>query len=82
MKMLKTIHFDQTDGNVYELPAGTDEWAISGAFAFSRLEEGEIKGKLKQAFSNGFLSLENFGRATFATVAEIEADQKLSLIHI
>ena len=50
MKMLKTIHFDQTDGNVYELPAGTDEWAISGAFAFSRLEESEIKGKLKQAF--------------------------------
>ena len=79
MKMLKTIHFDQTDGNVYELPAGTDEWAISGAFSFSRLEEDEIKGKLKQAFSNGFLSLENFGRATFATVAEIEAEQKTEL---
>ena len=79
MKMLKTIHFDQTDGNVYDLPAGTDDWAISGAFAFSQLEANEITGKVKQAFSNGFLSLENFGRATFATVAEINEEQKEKL---
>ena len=72
MKLLKTIHFDQTDNNVYDKTAASDEWAISGAFAFSNAREDELKGKTKQAFSNGFLSLESFGRSTFATVSEID----------
>lgn len=80
MKMLKTIHFDQTDSNVYEKAAGADEWAISGAFAFSQLEENEITGKIKQAFTNGFLSLEGFGRSTFSSVTEVNEDQKNTLI--
>lgn len=79
MKMLKTIHFDQTDRQVYENAAGTDEWAVSGAFAFSRLEESEITGKTKQAFTNGFLSLERFGRSTFSSVTEIKEEQKTAL---
>jgi len=49
--------------------AGPDEWAVSGAFAFAALTEPPI-GKLRQAFANGFLSLESFGRATFVTVAD------------
>lgn len=76
MKLLKTIHFDQSDTHVYAQTAGNDEWAVSGAFAFARHDKSEIKGKVKQAFSNGFLSLESFARATFTSVAEVETDEQ------
>lgn len=79
MKLLKTIHFDQTDNNVYDITAASDEWAISGAFAFSNATEDDLKGKTKQAFSNGFLSLESFGRATFVSVTEIDAETETQL---
>lgn len=75
MKFLRTIRFDASDDNVYEVAAGPDEWAISGAFAFTGLAPEEVKGKLRQGFANGFLGLTSFGRSTFATVAEIDAEE-------
>ncbi len=74
MKFLKTIRFDPSDDNVFGQAAAPDEWAVSGAFEFAGLEKGDIAGKTKQAFANGFLSLESFGRSTFASVAELEQD--------
>ena len=74
MKFLKTIRFDTSDEHVFETPAASDEWAVSGAFAFSHLSSGEVKGKTKQAFANGFLALQSFGRSTFASVAECGED--------
>jgi hypothetical protein len=70
MKLLKTIRFDASDERVYETAAATEEWAVSGAFAFAGLVAETIAGKTRQAFANGFLGLANFGRSTFATVAE------------
>jgi hypothetical protein len=70
MKFLKTIRFDTSDDNVFELGAAPDEWAVSGGFAFADMRTDEVKGKTKQAFANGFLSLSSFGRSTFASVAE------------
>ena len=75
MKLLRTIRFDQSDDNVYETAAAPDEWAVSGAFAFADLPPEAVKGKVKQAFANGFLGLASFGRSTFAVVSEIEADE-------
>lgn len=80
MKLFRTIRFDQSDDRVFDPAAGPDEWAISGAFAFSALEPGAIRGKAKQAFSNGFLSLESFGRATFVSVAEIAGGTRSGLV--
>ncbi|MEM8837007.1 MAG: DUF6505 family protein [Pseudomonadota bacterium] len=80
MKLFKTIHFDQSDANVYEAVAGSDEWAVSGAFAFSNASPDTLSGKAKQAFSNGFLSLEGFGRATFVTIAQITRDEERALV--
>ncbi len=74
MKFLKTIRFDTSDDHVFETPAPPDEWAVSGAFAFSHLSNGEVKGKVKQAFANGFLALTSFGRSTFVSVAECNED--------
>lgn len=72
MKFLKTIRFDTSDEHVFEQAAAPDEWAVSGAFAFAGLPQEDVKGKAKQAFSNGFLSLGTFGRSTFASVAECD----------
>ena len=72
MKLARTIRFDDSDLNVFEHPSETDEWAISGAFAFSNWTEEMITGKARQAFSNGWMGLESFGRSTFVAVAQIE----------
>lgn len=70
MKFLRTIRFDSSDDHVFENTAAPDEWAVSGGFAFAALTSGEVKGKTKQAFANGFLGLGSFGRSTFTSVGE------------
>lgn len=71
MKFLKTIRFDTSDDHVFEAAAAPEEWAVSGAFVFAGRDADEVrKGKLRQAFANGFLSVESFGHSTFTTVAE------------
>ena len=71
MKLARTIRFDESDDNVFERTAQPDEWAISGAFEFSNWSEADLTGKARQAFANGWLGLESFGRSTFVAVAEI-----------
>lgn len=70
-RLLRTIRFDASDDRVFERAAGPGQWAVSGAFAFLHLAPGEATGKMRQAFANGFLGLDDFGRSTFATVGEI-----------
>jgi len=72
LKLARTIHFDESDSNIFARPAGSGEWAISGGFEFSNWTEGDITGKARQAFANGWLSLDGFGRATLVAVAQIE----------
>ena len=71
MKLARTIRFDESDDNVFEATAQPDEWAISGAFEFSNWTGDDLTGKKRQAFANGWLGLESFGRSTFVAVAEI-----------
>ena len=80
MKFLKTIRFDASDSHVFEVAAGTDEWAIPGGFAFAGSTADTLTGKRKQAFSNGFLSLESFGHSTFVSVADLSTEQAKNLI--
>ncbi len=72
MKFLKTIRFDPSDTHVYEAAAEPDEWAVPGGFSFADATEDSLKGKARQAFSNGFLSLESRGHSTFVSVAGID----------
>lgn len=75
IKLLRTIRFDETDPRVYETAAETGEWAVPGSFLFAGIPRETLTGKVKQAFTNGFLGLGSFGFSTFATVGEItEAD--------
>ena len=72
LKLARTIHFDDSDRNIFSRPAESGEWAISGGFEFSNWTDADLTGKARQAFANGWLSVESFGRATFVAVAKIE----------
>ena len=71
MKFPKTIRFDKSDLNVFEVPSEEGEWAISGAFEFSDDNSNSLIGKRKQSFSNGFLGLTSFGRSTLVSVSKL-----------
>ena len=79
MKLARAIHFDESDQYVFANPARTGEWCISGGFEFSDWTEGDLVGKQRQAFSNGWLGLETFGRATFVAVTQIEPSELAEL---
>ncbi len=72
MKLARAIHFDESDMNVFHSPARTGEWCISGGFEFSNWSEADLEGKARQAFANGWLGLETFGRVTFVAVTQVE----------
>ncbi len=81
MKLARAIHFDESDRNVFHSPARTGEWAISGGFEFSNWGEADLTGKARQAFSNGWLGIETFGRVTFVAVTQIEPSELAALEH-
>ncbi len=72
MKLARAIHFDESDQRVFASPARTGEWCISGGFEFSDWTDGDLVGKARQAFANGWFGLETGGRVTFVAVTEIE----------
>lgn len=72
MLLARAIHFDESDMNVFHSPARTGEWCISGGFEFSNWSEADLVGKARQAFANGWLGVETFGRVTFVAVTTIE----------
>ena len=76
MKLARAIHFDESDRRVFHSSARTGEWCISGGFEFSNWGEGDLEGKARQAFANGWLGLETFGRVTFVAVTQIEPSEQ------
>ncbi len=72
MKLARAIHFDDSDRHVYHAPARTGEWCIPGGFEFSDWTEADLTGKPRQAFANGWLGIETFGRVTFVAVTRVE----------
>lgn len=75
MNLARTIHFDESDTRIFHRHARTGEWAISGGFEFSNWAEADLTGKARQAFANGWLGLETFGRATFVAVTQAEPQE-------
>lgn len=80
MHLARAIHFDESDRNVFHRPARTGEWAISGGFEFSDWTEADLTGKARQAFANGWLGVETFGRVTFVAVTRIEPAERAALV--
>ena len=72
LHLARAIHFDESDQRVFASPARTGEWCLSGGFEFSDWTESDLAGKARQAFANGWLGLETFGRVTFVAVTQVE----------
>lgn len=72
MRFLRTIRLDNSDLQVFPRAAAPGEWAVPGSFAFAEADPQALVGKEKQAFRNGWLGTESFGRATLVEVAEID----------
>lgn len=70
--LARAIHFDSSDMNIFHTPARTGEWCISGGFEFSNWSEGDLSGKARQAFANGWLGLETFGRVSVVAITKVE----------
>lgn len=79
MKLARAIHFDDSDTRVYHNPARTGEWCIPGGFEFSNWTAADLTGKARQAFANGWLGLETFGRVTFVAVTRAEEPEVAAL---
>ncbi|MCB1385635.1 MAG: hypothetical protein KDJ80_06810 [Nitratireductor sp.] len=75
MKLARAIHLDDSDRNVYHAPARTGEWCVSGGFEFSDWTQDDLAGKARQAFANGWLGVETFGRVTFVAITRIEPSE-------
>ena len=73
--LARAIHFDESDQMIFHTPARTGEWCISGGFEFSNWSEGDLSGKARQAFSNGWLGLETFGRVTVVAITKVEEQE-------
>ena len=80
MNLARAIHFDESDTRVFHNPARTGEWCISGGFEFSNWSEGDLAGKARQAFSNGWMGVETFGRVSFVAVTQIEPVEREAII--
>ncbi|XDA99634.1 DUF6505 family protein [Sulfitobacter sp. LCG007] len=80
MKLARAIHFDESDTRVFHSPARTGEWCISGGFEFSNWSEADLVGKARQAFANGWLGLETFGRVSFVAVTTLEPGEREKLV--
>ena len=80
MKLAKTIRFDKSDLNVFEIASDEGEWAVSGAFEFSEDTNTSLIGKRRQAFSNGFLGLATYGRTTLVSISQLTLNDKDSLV--
>ncbi len=79
MNLARAIHFDESDTRVFASPARTGEWCIAGGFEFSDWSESDLEGKARQAFANGWLGLETFGRVTFVAVTQVEPAEMAAL---
>ena len=72
MKFAKTIRFDKSDLNIFPLASEEGELAVVGTFNFYNLKQDDLKGKVKQAFSNGFMGCTSFGYSTLVSLVNIK----------
>ena len=80
MRLARAVHLDESDQLVFDRPARTGEWCIPGGFAFADWTDAQLQGKAKQAFSNGWLGVETFGRVSLVVISRIEQAEVARLV--
>lgn len=78
MKLLKTVRADTSDTFVFGHAAEPGEWAVSGAFAFARVQPAALEGKARAEFRAGFLGLSSLGRSTLVQVVEVGDAERIA----
>ena len=79
MKFAKVIRFDKSDLNIFPLIAEEGELALVGTFTFNNLVKDDLKGKIKQSFSNGFIGCPSFGFSTLISLVNVKEAELLKL---
>lgn len=74
-KLLRIVHLDDSDLNIYSPPAMPGEWAVPGTFSFWDVDPETLDPAGRQAFAHGFLGTTSFGRATLVQIASIDEDE-------
>jgi hypothetical protein len=75
MKLPRAIHFDESDTRVFHNPARTGEWCVSGGFEFSNWSEGDLVGKARQAFANGWMGIETYGAPNLEAAKNVALEE-------
>jgi hypothetical protein len=75
MKFARTIRFDKSDLNIFPLASEEGELAVVGTFSFYNIKPEDLKGKVKQAFSNGFMGCSTFGYSTLVSLVNISEEE-------
>ena len=82
MKMLRSIALDPSDTFVFDVPAVSGEWAVSGAFRFCDQNSAKLSGKPRAAFRSGFLGVQSWGWSTLAQIVPATQDDCQGLIEL
>jgi len=79
LRLLRAVRFDATDERVFPIAAAEGEWLVTGSFLWAGVDPERLDRKMRLAFAQGFLGIESFGFASFATAAPIEPDAARAL---
>lgn len=82
VKLLRTIALDASDTFMFDLPAVSGEWAVSGAFRFCDQDPVKLSGKARAAFRSGFLGVQSWGWSTLAQIVPATEDDCQTLIEL
>ncbi len=82
MKLLRTIALDPSDTFVFDMPALSGEWAVSGAFRFCDQNPAKLTGKPRAAFRSGFLGVKSWGWSTLVQIVPATEDDCQTLIEL
>ena len=78
----RTIALDPSDTFVFDVPAVSGEWAVSGAFRFCDQDPSKLSGKARAAFRSGFLGVQSWGWSTLAQIVPATQDDCQGLIEL
>ena len=80
MKFARTIRFDKSDLNIFPVAAEEGELALVGTFSFNNIQNEDLKGKVKQAFSNGFIGCSSFGYSTLVSLVTVNENDLINTL--
>ena len=80
LKFPRTIRLDPSDTFMFERPAASGEWAVSGAFVFWNRDLAMLGQKERVALRSGFLGIDSLGWSTLAIVTEAAEVDRQSMV--